>query len=197
MPEALGRKALARRRVDPREVEAAWALLQGPDPCAPSTAVTRKDVEAVAAYLHVAAGRAWYPLRDWVLIVRGHPAARAIFVHERAELQGYERLGVRQPLRVRKSGSTYQKAHAWACWEEARYWETWAAAESHEVGAAAFLRGHPVRLLEPDEIDREIDLLRRVWGVALEGCSELELQRAREFYVLKHMTPAGREQWLR
>jgi hypothetical protein len=124
--------AFAGRQIEVVEIERALEVLSRPDPAGVSNAViTFDEVASVAAYLRGRIGRVWYPTPEWMLIESGHPAARALFVHERAELQAYRKLRIRQPLRVRRPGRTYDRAHAWACWQEAQYWEAWAGRRGH------------------------------------------------------------------
>jgi hypothetical protein len=189
--------APVRRSVDAGEIDRAFTLVSGPDPAGVLRKVTRDDVVAVATYLQVRVGRTWVPTPDWALIERGHPAARAIFVHEWAELEAYRRLGIRQPLRVKRPGETYRRAHAWASWEEAQYWARWTEAAGEPVPAAAFLRAHPLRGQSPDQIAAEIRDLKRFWKVSVPNISRVESERARIFYEYHEMTPEGRQKWLR
>lgn len=190
-------RASAGRIVDPEEIGSVWEMLNQRDPAGVLFDVERAVVEAVAIYLQGRAAGMWLPAPEWGLIVGGHPAARAVFLHERAELDTYGALGIRQPLRVRRPGPTYAKADALAAWQEAEYWEAWAGAKGEVIPASGFLEAHPLLAEQPDAIRRRLDLLATVWRVAIRPASSLELEQARRFYALQELTPAGIERWRR
>lgn len=168
-----------------------------PDPAGVLVAVSREDVEFVAAYLHTRIRQIWFPMTEWVLIVREHPAARAVFLHELRELEAYRLLGVGRPLQIKRPGPTYFKAHSWACWQEALYWEEWARTEGISIPATAFLDAHPIRSEDPKARGAGREVLEIEWRVALPAATNVELERARGFYARYEMTHAGRERWLR
>jgi hypothetical protein len=200
LPAAERARALRVRGVDPEEVRRVWQFLadpQRPDPAGVLVGIAREQVEEVAVYLHARSGPVWYPTPDWVLLARGHPAARAIFLHEWHELAAYGRLGIRRPLRVQRPGATYAKAHAWASWQEARYWEAWAEAEGEEIPAPAFQRAHLVRNQSDDEFLAEARALKRTWTVSFVFATTVELEKARAFYVRQSVTAEGFQQWLK
>lgn len=185
-PDELDR-ALRERGIEAAEIDRVLALLSQPDPGGVITTPTREEVAHVAVYLHDMVGRVWVPNRFWQWLQEAHPAARAIWRHELQELESYRLLSMRNPLRVSRGSANYWQAHASASWEEACYWVAWAAAEGDEIGAAAFLHAHPLRV--PGELERIVSYLRDTWQIDVRKPAVLELRRAQRFYRIKQLTP--------
>jgi hypothetical protein len=139
-------EALAIERGIPRaEIEAALAALSAPDPAGLLGPATRDGVLQVALHMNPSAGRFAYHSPHWMRIVRGEPAAHAIYYHELKELEALTAMGVGSREEIDPRGPEFQAAHALACWAEAGYWEQWANAEGRRITATAFLYSHPRR----------------------------------------------------
>jgi hypothetical protein len=127
---------------------------------------------------------------------RHHPATRAIWWHERQELDAYTRLDVSDPLRLAHDEERlFWQASARASWEEARYWTAWALSEGQAVSAAAFLLTNPMRPLR--EVPKMISILQQAWHIDVVQAPMLELSQARAFYRAKELTPEDVDRWLR
>ncbi|MBI4492420.1 MAG: hypothetical protein HY690_06465 [Chloroflexi bacterium] len=189
------RRALRERSIAETQIDRALAVLAGLDRAGVIRSVAWEEAAHVAVYLHVKRDRNWIPSWTWTLIERGHPAARALWWHEVQELEAYRLLGVPNPLRLSRRGTTYWQAHAWASWQEARYWQAWAAAEGEGIPAEAFLLAHLVRN-EQGEIPRLVSELETSWGIGTGPASIMVLRRAEQFYRDKELTGQDIERWL-
>jgi hypothetical protein len=194
-PEEL-RRALSERSVTDAQLERALAALSGTDPAGLLEPPTPEQVGHVAIYLHARVGPVWVANPAWVLLERGHPAARAIFWHELQELEAYRRLGVQNPLALPPRDSFYWMAHAWGAWGEAQYWAAWAAAETNEIAAAAFLRAHPLRRATVEEVPAILAALQQQWGIDIGTSDVVALRQAEHFYGTKELTRRDVERWL-
>jgi hypothetical protein len=188
-------RALDRRAITAAQLQRALAVLMGDDPAGVIPVVNYEQVAHVAAYLHSRIGGAWVPNPFWILIERGHRAARAIFWHELQELYGYHLLGEQNPLTVRPGSTFYWQAHAWASWQEAGYWEAWAATDGEDIPAEAFLQSHPLRD-DFAELPRLLSELAVVWTIEVRSSPVVALRRARRFYQDKRLAGPEIERWL-
>jgi hypothetical protein len=182
--------------IDRDAIERVHALLGEPDPAGIAPVPSWGQVAHVAVYLHRGVAGARFPHWTWMLMERGHPAARALWWHEVQELECYWRIGVRSPLQVEQETSEiYWQAHAWACWQEAHYWQAWGAAEARTITREAFAWANPMR--QPRELREIVAFLRETWQIDARQPPVLELRRAGAFYRDKQLTPQQVERWLK
>lgn len=127
-------------------------------------------------------GRVVYLSPWWGKLVRRHATARAIYVHEIAEIAALLDGGCTDPEELPRDSITWLRAHARACLAEADYWSRWAAEELESIPAEAFLLGHPQRSAR--ELRVVVALLEEA-GLAFRRPSALELQLAMSFYQRK------------
>ncbi|MDW8029601.1 MAG: hypothetical protein RMK94_14550 [Armatimonadota bacterium] len=109
--------------------------------------LTRESVAEVAIYMNILSP----PSHHWNAILQGHYLRRAIFFHERAEMEALKRMGVRRIFHFKRYGRHYKIAHAIACYREAEYLAEWARKLGYDLPESAIIMAHPVREKEEKE----------------------------------------------
>ncbi len=171
---------LRERGIKVSEIDKAIVQLAD-DPTGMLPALTREAVAEVAVYMNTVPHN---PL--WDAILQGHPARRALFLHEHAEMNALKQLGVRRIFTMSRRGAIYWQAHAMACWQEAQYWSQLAQQAGLSIPSEAFLLAHPWR---SDELTR-IQSVLQARGITVSATDD-EIRQAREFYEQHRITASG------
>jgi hypothetical protein len=159
-----------------QEIDDAWAALSQGDPGGVSAVVfDRSDVALIGAY-RVFQGT---PNLFWQMIVNGERPAFGIALHEAAEIQAFQRMGVDFSDRAAHQAS-YQQAHAEALLIELGYWQNWAQGTGYLTTLRALLLETPWR--QPFRPWREAALVDRFRPNTLGSASVRERQVAAEFF---------------
>lgn len=149
------------------------ALADDPAGVISNEELTREAIAEVAIYMNTPS-----PSPHWNSILEGHFMRRAIFVHERQEMQALRQLGVRRIFTAKRMGTQYMIAHSIACYREAEYLSQLAARLGYDVSASAILLAHPMRSkIEKQEI---VDMLRQL-GFVVDATSA-EIYLAERFF---------------